>query len=144
MTPDFGPCCACGQSGPAVRNILMLPQKAPIAGHGWGCVQCGLPSDGAVAIVCDDCLQDDALPPLQWACCGFPATDGRVPITELIGHHEHNLDLHPEVRRCRKCGCTEFNACLVDGVPCWWVEEDLCSACAGTPSLIVPESSLIL
>ena len=28
---------------------------------------------------------------------------------------------------CRVCGCTEYNAC--EG-GCWWVEEDLCSACA--------------
>ena len=31
---------------------------------------------------------------------------------------------------CRACGCTD-GACCVDagGQPCWWVEEDLCSAC---------------
>ncbi len=32
---------------------------------------------------------------------------------------------------CRACGCTEDNACVVDGQPCWWAEPDLCSACAG-------------
>lgn len=32
-------------------------------------------------------------------------------------------------RKCRKCGCTENNACLTDGQPCYWVDEDLCSAC---------------
>ncbi len=32
---------------------------------------------------------------------------------------------------CRVCGCTEDNACVVDGKPCWWAEPDLCSACAG-------------
>lgn len=30
---------------------------------------------------------------------------------------------------CRGCGCTDLEACLVDGVPCSWVEPDLCSAC---------------
>jgi hypothetical protein len=34
-------------------------------------------------------------------------------------------------RACRQCGCTEWNACVTDGVPCHWVEPDLCSACAG-------------
>ena len=29
-------------------------------------------------------------------------------------------------RACRVCGCTEDNAC--EG-GCWWVEDDLCSAC---------------
>lgn len=33
-------------------------------------------------------------------------------------------------RACRKCGCTQNNACLTDGVPCHWVAKDLCSACA--------------
>ncbi|MYE59300.1 MAG: hypothetical protein F4X35_06960 [Alphaproteobacteria bacterium] len=33
---------------------------------------------------------------------------------------------------CRECGCWDWNACVDarDG-PCWWVEEDLCSVCAG-------------
>ncbi len=31
---------------------------------------------------------------------------------------------------CRVCGCTEFDACITEGmVPCHWVEPDLCSAC---------------
>lgn len=32
-------------------------------------------------------------------------------------------------RRCRICGCTDDRACVTDGVPCHWVEDDLCSAC---------------
>lgn len=28
---------------------------------------------------------------------------------------------------CRICGCTESVACLVDGQPCHWIENDLCS-----------------
>ncbi len=30
-------------------------------------------------------------------------------------------------RTCRICGCTDLNAC--PGL-CYWVEDDLCSACA--------------
>jgi hypothetical protein len=33
----------------------------------------------------------------------------------------------PGVRYCRVCGCTDDDACE-EG--CWWVEFDLCSACA--------------
>jgi len=34
-------------------------------------------------------------------------------------------------RRCRVCSCTEASPCTDDaGVPCYWVEEELCSACA--------------
>lgn len=38
-------------------------------------------------------------------------------------------------RRCRECGCTEARACTVAGVPCMWIGEDLCSACALEPFL---------
>ena len=32
---------------------------------------------------------------------------------------------------CRVCGCWEYNACPdEDFGACWWVEPDLCSACA--------------
>lgn len=33
-----------------------------------------------------------------------------------------------DIWRCRVCGCTDEHACP-DG--CYWVEEDLCSACDG-------------
>ena len=39
-----------------------------------------------------------------------------------------------KVRRCRVCGCTDDDCrqCVEKtGHPCRWVEEDLCSACAG-------------
>lgn len=34
------------------------------------------------------------------------------------------------LRACRVCGCTEISACVTEAGPCWWVEGDLCSACA--------------
>jgi hypothetical protein len=44
------------------------------------------------------------------------------------------IDEAPEsVRRCRVCGCTDDDCsyCIErTGSPCYWVEEDLCSACA--------------
>lgn len=40
---------------------------------------------------------------------------------------------------CRVCGCTEHNACrMEDDGPCWWVEDDLCSACAPKGRLVEP------
>lgn len=35
------------------------------------------------------------------------------------------------LRTCRKCGCSEHDACWDEkhGAPCHWVEDDLCSAC---------------
>lgn len=44
------------------------------------------------------------------------------------------VDLLEEVvRRCRMCRCTDADCsgCIErTGQPCWWVGEDLCSACA--------------
>lgn len=54
----------------------------------------------------------------------------------------------PVVGVCRVCGCTDDNACLdaVTNEPCFWVEDDLCSACwrkinAGPISLESDEDS---
>ena len=57
---DLGMCCACRLAGPTVRNIMMIPFRAPVPGKGWGCLVCRLPSDGAVAVVCDACLESGA------------------------------------------------------------------------------------
>ena len=90
--PKLGPCCACGRSDRLVRNMLSLDKKSPIAGRGWGCLVCDLPNDGAVAVVCDECLGA----PLRWACRGYPGSDGRVPFDSLAGTHQHNMARHPE------------------------------------------------
>lgn len=40
----------------------------------------------------------------------------------------NRLSLVQSARRaCRECGCTQNRACPGG---CWWVEPDLCSACA--------------
>ncbi len=92
---SFGPCCACG-STIQVRNVLMLRHKAPIPGTGWGCVRCLLPNDGAIAVVCDSCLEGKK--PLRETCLGFPAKKERIPIEKLEGHHEHDHRFHPETK----------------------------------------------
>lgn len=46
------------------------------------------------------------------------------------------LSRRRNVRSCRVCGCTERRACVTAGVPCWWVEADLCSTCR--VRLVVP------
>jgi hypothetical protein len=94
----LGPCCICGGTR-RVRNILMLSKKAPVPGHGWGCLACGLPADGASVVVCDRCCRlhsSDIVAACRYACRGYPATDGRVPIGELTGTHEHDMAKHPE------------------------------------------------
>jgi len=43
-------------------------------------------------------------------------------------------------RRCRVCGCTDDNACWdpVANHPCYWVEDDLCSACVAPHVARIP------
>lgn len=36
----------------------------------------------------------------------------------------------PKPQVCRVCDCTDITACIgEDGLPCHWVEPDLCSHC---------------
>lgn len=73
-----GPCCACRRSDVDVRNLIMLPFRAPQPGTGWGCVVCGLPSDGAIALVCDACLEADA--PIRDCCEGYTTSGQRASV----------------------------------------------------------------
>ena len=42
-------------------------------------------------------------------------------------------DYEPD-RKCRVCGCHEYDACIhPKHGPCWWVEWDLCSHCSSWP-----------
>lgn len=55
----------------------------------WGCFQCGLPSDGAVAVVCDACLESGA--PILDVCHGYPKENmrtARESLTEPFDHDE--------------------------------------------------------
>jgi len=78
--PTLGPCCNCGRADDNVVNIMMVKQRGPTPGKGWGCVVCGLPSDGALVVLCDDC--GDVWPP-TFVCTGYPASDGRTPFADL-------------------------------------------------------------
>lgn len=93
---NLGPCCICEKSGDSVRNIISLHQKTPTPGRGWGCVVCRLPSDGALAVLCDRCfdLFCGGGNELKFACCGYPGIDGRIPVGELTGVHEHDMKFH--------------------------------------------------
>lgn len=91
-SPNLGRCCACGKEGPDVRNIIALPLRAPVPGTGWGCFVCGLPSNGAVAVLCDDCL--DLAEDVRYACVGYAGQNRRLPLRLLAGPFEHIRSRH--------------------------------------------------
>ncbi len=95
--PELGSCCIC-QGKRGVRNILMLHQKAPMPGRGWACLICGLPPDGAVAVLCDRCMEpyQSGASRLRFVCRGYPDKDGRALIGELDPEpFDHDMKLHP-------------------------------------------------
>ena len=49
-------------------------------------------------------------------------------------------------RTCRGCGCTDAQACVVDGIPCHWVDPTLCSACEDkrAADLAVMEAGIVV
>jgi hypothetical protein len=87
--PKLGTCCGCGGSD-GVRNIIMLDRRGPTPGTGWGCVVCGIPSDGAIVVMCEPCMEAKAEP--RFVVVGYPASGQRMPIAELpfepFGHNE--------------------------------------------------------
>lgn len=96
---DFGACCACGTAGEhCARNITTLNFEAPPGFAGWGCVQCGKPSRGAIAVLCDSCAAKNAAP--RFIAGGKFLTDKiRVPLDSYprvpFGHDDR---LHPEAQ----------------------------------------------
>ena len=99
---NFGGCCACGKKKDDVRNVICLPKKAPVAGAGWGCVVCGLEADGAIAMVCDDCLENQVK--VRWAVAGYADGGGRVEVGKLKGTFEHNMFFHEPPKLRAKLG----------------------------------------
>jgi hypothetical protein len=105
---ELGKCCSCERPD-GVRNVVLLEMLSPTPGRGWHCAECGLPPNGAVAVVCDDCFR--VRRPLRWVCTGYPGTDGRTSWAELqqvpfhhdperhggVGHHHGEIGNAPRV-----------------------------------------------
>lgn len=56
--------------------------------------------------------------------CGYVESGEAAELPEFLATRRH-------LRRCRRCGCTEDNACVDPGMDfaCSWVGPDLCSGC---------------
>ena len=60
----------------------------------------------------------------------------RRDLTAFFMAYDSAIPANFDVNRCRQCGCTDddCSGCVErTGEPCYWVEADLCSACAGVP-----------
>jgi hypothetical protein len=92
---NLGPCCCCGNPE-GVRNIIMLDYQAAVPGTGWGCVQCGLPMNGASYVACDECVAAEREP--MEAVLGYSQGKRRELIKNVYARqrHAHDMTKHPE------------------------------------------------
>jgi len=107
-----GPCCVCREEK-EMRSVGMLPFRGPTPGKGWACLQCGLPSDGAIVVVCDDCYELEGEPVL--ACADSPKSPDRVEVSSLTIPFEHDIAKHPEM--VEPDGIGDFEGAL-EGAEC--------------------------
>lgn len=90
---DLGACCACGKEDSRVRNLLMITRRTTIPGTGWGCVVCGIPNDGALVAVCDECVENHS--PIRQAIHGYATSKERIPLEQLPpGKFDHDPAKH--------------------------------------------------
>ena len=93
---EFGTCCVC-EGEMETCGLIQLDYKVE-SESGWGCVQCGLPMEGAVAVVCDACFTthgDEIVDQIKYLMNGKTE---RIPVPPVENRvtHEHDLSLHPE------------------------------------------------
>lgn len=117
MSENLGACCIC-ETTEGVTAILMLDRFAPVPGHGWGCAVCGLPAEGAVAVLCDKCADSrlNGGVELRFVCRGYPAIDGRIPYGELSPEvFEHDRAKHAADEGMQSYSPEEIEAALKIG-----------------------------
>lgn len=95
---EFGTCCVC-ECEMEECGIVQLDYKVE-SESGWGCVQCDLAMQGAIAIVCDACFiayGDEIEDQIKYLMNG---KKGRIPVPPVANRvlHEHDLSLHPEYK----------------------------------------------
>ena len=89
---NLGTCCVCRRTIDVV-NIVNLPYKTFIPGTGWGNVEYNLPADGAVAVVCNSCIEGFDLEDLVDVVYDYPSQKQRKSFSELTAkQQEFGLD----------------------------------------------------
>ena len=91
---ELGTCCGCGTTE-NVHSVIALNKRSPYGG-GWGCFQCGLPAEGAIAVMCDECIATEA--PIREVVAGMVSQGQRVPYGAIDEWEDfqHDLKLHSE------------------------------------------------
>ena len=95
----LGKCCICVEENERGRNLMTLDVKTvPGEKGGWGCFQCERAAEGAVAVLCDACLDKyfNKEVEIKFACVGFPQDNRRIEIEKLTESFEHDMSKHPE------------------------------------------------
>lgn len=86
------------------------------------CVECGQTVERIIP-------RAKAEPALCATCTVVPGWHGVPALARLLGGPD--FEMKPSAgmpRKCRVCGCTDTSACMTEDGPCFWLEEDLCSA----------------
>lgn len=94
---NYGPCCSCRRVREnGLHKLIALNRRAPVPWTGWGCRTCGLPNQGALAAVCDDCYDTKAT--IVDMVRGYAFSPDRIPITRVVEEtFNHDLTQHPEI-----------------------------------------------
>ena len=93
---EFGTCCVC--EGDLVDCGLVALGFKVDSESGWGCHQCGLAMEGAIAIVCKVCYDKYGVHIEDHIKVLMDGGKGRIPVPPVATRipHKHDLSLHPE------------------------------------------------
>lgn len=112
--------CYCDLDAPCHADVLLELVNLPDTVR--QCADCrdmvDTAREGVVCERCDGIVCPDCLP------------------THMVEHAQELPESNEDMRRCRVCGCMtdDCSGCVErTGEPCYWVEDDLCSACVDEP-----------
>ena len=92
VVTDLGSCCVCRKTKD-VFNLVSLPYRTFVPGTGWGNLLYNLPPDGALAVVCNNCIKDFDIENLQDVVYGYPSEKRRKPFLEVTRQEDFGVEL---------------------------------------------------
>lgn len=82
-----------------VRNVIMVVRKVLEPGSTWNCFVCKPDGQGAIVVVCDECLQKRK--EMKFAVVGYVAEKRPIRIEQLTESFDHHMELHEADKRDR-------------------------------------------